>query len=243
MQRLICALGLFAVAAGAPVAAQDTAAGTPAAAATPAATPAPEATAPTATAALPACELHVYPTLEGEAVTTGWLSGLGVIGALADAAANKSRNIGDAAYLKDALGPRMQVEALKSIDLVSALQLQPSQVIFETPVADRKISTQAETRLSNSTAQCYVELLITQNLYRKAAMYGRSLNNRYILKDFRTGKTKTTLVKGRGGNGLAVFPPKTTEEAPAAEKELSEVFVKNFLEFAKTTTPAKVAAR
>lgn len=194
--------------------------------------------APSATAA-PACELHVYPTLEGQAMTTGWLSGFGMIGAIADASANKNRNIGDAAYLKEALGPNMQVEAMKGIDLVSLLKLDPSQVIFETPIADRKITTKADARLSTSTAPCYVELLITQNFYKKAAIYGRSLNNRYIFKDFRTGKTKTVLVKGRGGNGLSLFPPKTTDEAPAAEKELRDVFVKNLTEFAKGISPAK----
>lgn len=190
-------------------------------------------------AATPACELHVFPTLEGQAQTSGWLAGFGIIGAVADASANKSRNIGDAAYLKEALGPNMQVEALKSMDLVAALKLEPSQVIFETPIADRKITTKAKNRLSSSTAPCYMELIVTQNFYKKAALYGRSLNNRFIFKDFRTGKTTTALIKGRGGNGLSLFPPKTTDEAPAAEKELRDVFVKNFLEFAKTIKPTK----
>jgi hypothetical protein len=199
------------------------------------------APAPVAEVAVPApaCELHVFPTLEGQAQTTGWLSGFGIVGAVADAASNKSRNVGDAAYLKEALGPKMQVDALKTVDLIAALKLPPSQVIFETPIADRKITTKATTRLTSSTAPCYVELLVTQNFYKKAALYGRSLNNRYIFKDFRTGKTKTAMVKGRGGNGLSLFPPKTTDEAAAAEKELSDVFVKNFMEFAKTIKPAK----
>lgn len=196
--------------------------------------------APAATAAAaPACELHVFPTLEGQAQTSGWLAGFGIIGAVADASANKSRNIGDAAYLKESLGPNMQVEALKSVDLVAALKLEPSQVIFETPIADRKITTKAKNRLSSSTAPCYMELIVTQNFYKKAAIYGRSLNNRFIFKDFRTGKTTTALIKGRGGNGLSLFPPKTTDDAPAAEKELRDVFVKNFMEFAKGIKPTK----
>jgi hypothetical protein len=189
--------------------------------------------------AAPACELHVFPTLEGQALTTSLLSGFGIIGAVADAAANKDRNISEAEYLKEALGPRLQIEALKSIDLVNELKLQPSQIIFETPIADRKVSTKATNRLSSSTAACYVELLVTQNFYTKKAIYGRSLNNRFIFKDFREGKTKAKLVKGRGGNGLASFPPKTTDETEAAEKELREVFAKNFLEYAKGLKPAK----
>lgn len=190
-------------------------------------------------AAAPECELHVFPTLEGQAMTTSLLSGFGIIGAVADAAANKDRNISEAEYLKEALGPRLQVEALKSLDLVTELKLQPSQIIYETPIADRNVSTKAINRLSSSTAPCYVELLITQNFYTKRAIYGRSLNNRFIFKDFRGGKTKAKLVKGRGGNGLSSFPPKTTDETEAAETELREVFAKNFVEFAKTIKAAK----
>ncbi len=198
-----------------------------------------QAIAAAVTAPAPTCELHVFPTLEGQAMTTGWLSGFGVVGAIADAASNKNRNISEAEYLKEALGPQMQIDALNSINLVEALKLPPSQIIYETPIADRKITTKAATRLSASKAPCYVELVITQNFYTKKAIYGRSLNNRFIVKDFRTGKDKAALVKGRGGNGLEHFPPKTTDETEAAETELREVFVKNFLEYAKGIKPAK----
>jgi hypothetical protein len=184
-------------------------------------------------AAEPTCELHIFPTLEGQALTTGWLSGFGIVGAVADAASNKDRNISEAEYLKQALGPQMQVDAFKSADVVSELKLPPMKVIYETPIADRKVSTKAANRLSSSTAACYVEFIVTQNFYTKKAIYGRSLNNRFIFKDFRDGKTKAKLVKGRGGNGLSQFPPKTTDEAEAAEAELRAVFLKNFTEFAK----------
>jgi len=70
-----------------------------------------------------ACELRVFPTVEGQAQTTGWLSGLGVIGAVADAAANEDNNVSDAEYLRDALGPRFQVEAFRSIDVAASLNL------------------------------------------------------------------------------------------------------------------------
>jgi hypothetical protein len=191
----------------------------------------------------PSCELHIFPTLEGQAMTTGWLSGFGIIGAVADAAKNKDRNVNDAEYLKEALGPRLQVQALKSIDLIAALKLPPSQIIYETPIADRKITTKATTRLSSSTAPCYAELIVTQNFYQKTAVYGRSLNNRFIFKDFREGKTKTTLVKGRGGNGLSHFPPKTTDETEAAEQDLRDAFSKNFLEFSSTIVPPKASKK
>lgn len=182
----------------------------------------------------PECELRVYPTLEGQAITTGWLSGLGVVGAIADAANNKDRNVSDAEYLKDALGPQFQVTALQSIDLVKELKLPPGTVIlFETPIADRKITTKVRTRLSQSTASCYAELIVTQNLYQKAAIYGRSLSNRFIYKDFRGGKAQAELRKGRGGNGLSQFPPQTPADRPAADADLRSAFTKNFLEYSR----------
>jgi hypothetical protein len=217
--------------AAAPATAQETPAQavevTPAAASTQASVAAPAAP-------LPACELHIFPTLEGQAMTTSMLSGFGLIGAIADAAANKDRNISETQYLKEALGPRLQIEAMHSLDLPAMLKLPSSQVAFETPIADRKITTAATNRLTSSTAPCYAELIITQNFYKKTAIYGRSLNNRYVFKDFRGGKTKAKLVKGRGGNGLSHFPPKTTDETELAEKELRDVFASNLTEFSKT---------
>ncbi|WP_284124584.1 hypothetical protein [Parerythrobacter aestuarii] len=182
----------------------------------------------------PTCYLHVFPTLEGQAQTTSLLSGFGAIGAIADAAKNKDRNVSEAEYLKEALGPRFQVAALKQIDLVGELNLpEGTAVRYETPIADRKITTKVKTRLTESTAPCYAELIVTQNFYQKKAIYGRSLNNRFIFKDFRTGKDSTTLVKGRGGNGLSHFPPKTTDETEAAEEDLRQAFTANFVEYAK----------
>jgi hypothetical protein len=229
-----------AVAQDAPAAPEQTAApvtSQPVAAA-PETTAAPLAAAPVAAPA-PTCELHVFPTIEGKAMTTTMLSGFGIIGAIADAAANKDRNISEAEYLKEALGPRLQIEALKSVDLIGNLKLQPSQIIFETPIADRNITTKVQARLSSSTAPCYAELIVTQNFYTKKAIYGRSLNNRFIFKDFRGGKTTADLVKGRGGNGLSHFPPKTTDETEVAEQDLREAFAKNFVEFAKGVQAAK----
>jgi len=173
-------------------------------------------------------------------MTTGWLVGFGALGAIADAAAHKDKNISEAEYLKEALGPRLQIESLKSIDPVTELGLPAGTAMtFETPIADRNITTKATNRLTNSTAACYVELIVTQNFYQKRAIYGRSLNNRYVFKDFRTGKTSASLEKGRGGNGLQHFPPKTTDETEVAETELRAVFAKNFTEFAKGLKHAK----
>lgn len=180
------------------------------------------------TAAGEACELHVYPTLEGQAQTTGLLGG-GFI----DEAIHRDQNVSDAEYLRDALGPRFQVEAFQTIDVAGALGLPAgTEVIYQTPIADRDITTKVKTRLSDSDASCYAELIVTQNMYLKRAIYGRSLNNRFIFKDFRNGEDEAKLVKGRGGNGLSVFPPDTADQREAADADLRQAFLANFHEYA-----------
>lgn len=181
----------------------------------------------------PSCELHIFPTLEGQAQTTSALSAFGLLGGLADAAVNEGRNMSDAEYLRDALGPQFQVEAFQSIDVPAALGLpEGTEVTYETPIDDRDITTKVRTRLTESTAACYVELIVTQNLYTNRAIYGRALNNRFIYKDFRNGVNEARMVRGRGGNGLTHFPPETPEGREAADADLRQTFLANFDEYA-----------
>ena len=177
----------------------------------------------------PTCTLHVFPTIEGQAQNFG-LFGPGLINQVI----NEDKNVSNAEYMRDALSPRFQVEAFKSIDVADALGLpEGTEVIYEVPISDRDITTKAKTRLTDDTADCYAELIVTQNLYQKKMIYGRSLNNRFIFKDFRGGLDKTKMIKGRGGNGISEFPPKTVEDRPAADADLRRAFLANFEEYAK----------
>jgi hypothetical protein len=188
----------------------------------------------TAPMAAEQCELRVFPTLEAKADTQTMAAGFGLLGALVDAAATKNQDAGDTAFLKEALAPPQQIKALSSFDLLAALRLPPSNVIFEEPLANPKTALKSTGRLTASNAPCYVELLVTQNFYTKSPVYGRSLNNRFILKDFRQGKAKASIRKGRGGNGLKVFPPETSYMTEEAEKDLHGAFAANLREFAAT---------
>lgn len=175
------------------------------------------------------CSLHVFPTIEGQAQNIG-LFGPGLI----NQAINADKNVSNAEYMRDALSPRFQVEAFKTIDLAKSVGMPAgTEVIYETPIADRDITTKAKTRLTDSKEDCYAELIVTQNLYQQKVIYGRSLNNRFIFKDFRGGLEETTMIKGRGGNGLSHFPPETAEERPAADADLQRAFLANFEEYAK----------
>jgi hypothetical protein len=180
-------------------------------------------------AAEPTCELYIYPTIEGQAQNIG-LFGPGLL----NSAINSGKNISNAEYMREALSPRFQVDAFKTIDVAASVGLpEGTEVIYQTPIADRDITTKVKTRLSDNTADCYAELIVTQNLYQKKMIYGRSLNNRFIFKDFRTGLEKTKMVKGRGGNGISHFPPKTVEDRPAADADLQQAFLANFDEYSK----------
>lgn len=181
-------------------------------------------------AAEPACSLHVFPTIEGQAQNIG-LFGPGLI----NEAINSEKNTSNAEYMREALSPRFQIDAFKTIDLAKALGMPAgTEIIYEVPIADRDITTKAKTRLTDSTAKCYAELIVTQNLYQQKVIYGRSLNNRFIFKDFRGGLTETKMVKGRGGNGISEFPPETPEDRPKADADLRRAFLANFEEYAKT---------
>ncbi|MXO89474.1 hypothetical protein [Pontixanthobacter aquaemixtae] len=175
------------------------------------------------------CELHVFPTTEGQAQNFG-LFGPGLI----NSAINADNNVSNAEYMREALSPRFQVEAFRSIDVAASVGMPDgTEVVYQTPISDRDITTKVKTRLSDSEHECYAELIVTQNLYQKKMIYGRSLNNRFIFKDFRGGIEKANMVKGRGGNGLSHFPPDTVEDRPAADADLRKAFLANFDEYSK----------
>ena len=194
----------------------------------------PAAEAPVASVP-PVCELRVFPSLERTVHTVGLLSLVGgAAGASIERDLNHKHNLSVEEYLENALGPEFQIRALSTIDLVSELNLpEGTAITFETPIEDRKITTKSKERLTSSVAPCYAELLVTQNMYQDVMFRGRSLNNRFIFKDFRTGKTETKMIKGRGGNGLKHFPPENPEGIEAADEDVRQVFVANFLEYAK----------
>lgn len=190
---------------------------------------APQAVETSAEPETPVCELHIFPTTEGQAQNIG-LFGPGLI----NSAINADKNVSNAEYMREALSPRFQVEAFKTIDVAASVGMpEGTEVVYQTPISDRDITTKVKTRLSDSTEECYAELIVTQNLYQKKMIYGRSLNNRFIFKDFRNGVKKAKMIKGRGGNGLSHFPPETVEERDAADADLRKAFLANFDEYSK----------
>jgi len=188
------------------------------------------------------CELHVWPAERMAAQTTGWLSGFGVIGAIADQSANAKKNANHQSLLATALDSPSQLDALAALDLRTMLARSPGTtiVMHETPL-ERHTMNKIKARRSDSTAQCYSEVIVADVLYQKAALYGRSLKTLFMFRDFGNDQTIDREYKAWGGNGLKLFPPQEGEDAVAALDELVGVFKGNFDEYARNARKALAA--
>ena len=247
-------LATFAAAAAllaAPVAFAQTAEPTPAPEATPVvAAPAPEA-APAVPAGRPGltpsvaadgCELHVWPAERMAAQTTGWLSGFGVIGAIADQSANAKKNSNHQSLLATALDSPSQLDALAALDLRTMLARSPgTTIVMHETALERHTMNKIKARRSDATAQCYSELIVADVLYQKAALYGRSLKTLFMFRDFGNDQKIDREYKAWGGNGLKLFPPQEGEDAVAALDELVGVFKGNFDEYARNARKSLAA--
>lgn len=175
------------------------------------------------------CELHVWPAERMQSITTGWLGG-----GLIDAALHSGTNANNKTLLASALDSPSQLDALQELDLRTLLALSSGTTIVrhETPL-ERKTMNKVKTRRSDSTAQCYSELIVADVFYQKAAIYGRSLRTLFMVRHFGNDQKIDAEYKAWGGNGLSLFPPKEGEDAIAALDELVSVYKANFEEFAR----------
>lgn len=175
------------------------------------------------------CELHVWPAERMNSVTTGWLGGGLIEGAL-----NSGKDANNKTLLASALDSPSQLDALQDLDLRNLLSLSPGTTIVrhETPL-ERKTMNKIKTRRAESTSKCYSELIVADVFYQKAAIYGRSLRTLFMVRQFGNDQKIDKEYKAWGGNGLKLFPPKEGEDAVAALDELVTVYKANFEEFAK----------
>lgn len=202
--------------------------------------PAPAQAEPAAAPAQPEtpCELHVWPAERFNAMTTGWLSGFGVVGAVADAAGNADKNKTNRTQLASALDPQGQLDALTALNLTSLLKAKPARIVVHPDALDRKTINKISTRRAQSASPCYSELIVADVFYQKAAIYGRSLKTLFMYREFGAAKDKPWIYKAWGGNGLKTFPPKPGEDVQAANDELVSTFKKNFEEYAHNEAEA-----
>ena len=112
------------------------------------------------------------------------------------------------------------------------LQMPGAQIITHSEPLDRKTVNKIKDRRADSSSTCYAELIVADVFYQKAAIYGRSLKTLFMFRDFGSSKTKPSIYKSWGGNGLKIFPAKPGEDTSAADAELVSTFKLNFNEAA-----------
>lgn len=184
----------------------------------------------------PACELHVWPAERVQSMTTGVL-GPGLL----NAAIEGGRDQRNRTAMSSALDPEGQAAALEPLDLPAALALPPSRVILHKEPLDRKTINKISTRRAPSTSNCYAELMVADQLFQQDWIIGRSLRTLFMLRDFGAKSDKPNIYKAWGGNPIKLFPPKEGEDVEAAFRELGEVFMKNFEEFAANARKSRTA--
>jgi hypothetical protein len=183
-------------------------------AATPATTPAPDA-------AVPACELHVWPAAVVAAVTRGAGAGFGVLGALIDDAAHADQNKRDTAFITGTLDAQAQAKVLRDLDLPARLHLPPSQIIIH----DQGIEIKRDDpkRLSDSTAPCYVEFVVRGLTYFKSVAYSGQMRTFLEVRRF-DGPTVKLDFRDSKHEDLKVRLPKEGEDTGPATDALLAAF-------------------
>ncbi|HKT14526.1 MAG TPA: hypothetical protein VJR87_03885 [Allosphingosinicella sp.] len=178
-----------------------------------------------------ACALHVWPANNTSAISGGWLSNLGVAGAIADHDRNRDQNLRDQLALIEALTPATQARLLAAADLPAHLGMAGAEVRFESaPIETRSIGRRKERR-TTSHAPCYGEFFVSLNFYQRSALHGRTLTSHFVWKDFRGGKAQTRIRKGKADHPVPHFPPWGTADEGAARNELAEAFSANVRAF------------
>lgn len=184
------------------------------------------------------CELHVWPAERFSAQTTGWLSGFGIVGALADTSGHAKGDQSRRTQMASALDSAGQIAALRDLDLPQLLAGQPANIVFHSVALPRKTIGKIKTRRAESQSPCYSELIILDVSYLKQAIYGRSLHTVIWYRVFGASQGDAWTYRGQGGNGLKLFPPKEGEDVEPAIDELVSVFKANFLEYARNAASA-----
>lgn len=205
--RFAYSAALAALAAAAPVVAQDAAT---------APTPHSDGTA--------ACELHVWPGHDFHAVYYGWLHGGTVDGAL------KGRKGYDPIPIEP-LSAARQTEILRDLPVGRLLGLVDfATVLHDQPLSSREIRA-GTARHAISSPDCYAELMIDDLVIHKNVLSGTALNILYRFRQFEKGDTPKRSYGTYIQQPLRLFPPAPRTDEQPALNELVTAYRKAFEEF------------
>jgi hypothetical protein len=183
----------------------------------PAASPAP-GPAPAAAAA-PTCELHVWPAALVGATTEGVGAGFGVVGFLIDAAAHADQNKRDTAFITGTLDAQAQARVLRELDLPTRLHLPPSQIIIHDQGIE--INRDDPKRLSDSTAQCYIEFVVRGLSYFKSVTMRGQMRTFLEVRRFDGAKVKLDFRDSKHEDLNVRLPKEGDDTGPATDALLT----------------------
>ena len=195
------------------------------------------------------CELHFFPAKNFIAMSSGMLSGFGVVGALADAEGHKDRVRTVKELMSDYLTPQVQLEELNKVGLAATLKMPlDTQIISEQPFPnpddikrdptlkaksqEAQAAEKAGKRLTSSTSTCYAELFSPYVFYQKAAMYGTRIFTSFVFRDFRHSSMPMTS-KGQVENHVPNFPAVTSDQEEVAKTALIDAYGQDLQKWAE----------
>lgn len=181
------------------------------------------------------CELHVWPAERVTARTIGLLS---VFVPVDEGPAQINRDASIGGQLASALDSQIQLDALRSLDLIQLLGLPAGTTVIPHETPFDWYTNRIETRSADSPAQCYYELITAEIWYRKVAIDGRSLRTMFVVRDFGNDQRIDFEYQSSGSNGLSHFPPREGADAMVGLNELVDVFKRDFVEYANNARQA-----
>ncbi len=187
---------------------------------------------PAAAKAIPAdggCELHVWPGSEPIDMYYGWVHGGTIDG-------SKKGREGYPPPPPNPLTPEGQAALLRESDLTTALGL-PGYAITVHPVAlDSRTIRTSKTRIADSQASCYAELIVDDLILNQNVISGSALRTSFRFRDFGDAAAPTRMFGSWTITELKLFPPKPGTDADAAVAEVKAAFKGNLGEFAAALT-------
>jgi len=169
------------------------------------------------------CELHIWPAaqLSGLAFRLGVIRGRATEGQIVGA-------------MDDLLSPEAQLAALREVDFSRELRVPADTVRIEhAEPLDAKTANKIKTRRSDSTSNCYYELIMVEHYLTEDIVWGDRFGSIFIFRSFGDKAVAQQSQKGTGGNKLKVFTQAESARTADTPQIVAAAVRGNFLEYAK----------
>jgi hypothetical protein len=171
-----------------------------------------------------ACELHIWPSSGLRSVYYGWFHA-GIV----DGAINGRQ--GYPPVPKDPLPSALQIELMEKFGVPTALGMPAYKPVWHAEALDNRAIRSTASRLTDSTAACYAELIGDDVFFQQDVFSGSYLKSLIRFREFGPGPLPTRTFATWTQTKLASFPPKEDSQNEAALKELRYAFTNNINAF------------